>query len=95
MQALVLTAPHEFEIGDIPRPEPKENEVLCRVRAIAIASATLAAQTQVTGTIADIAELAATLPPRVPVTVIIGQVARTRAASGAEVISIIAARAAQ
>ena len=36
MQALVLTAPHAFEIGDIPKPEPKENEVLCRVRAIAI-----------------------------------------------------------
>ena len=36
MQALVLTAPHAFEIGDIPRPEPRENEVLCRVRAIAI-----------------------------------------------------------
>src|SRR3979411_2105679 len=36
MQALVLTAPHAFEIGDIPKPEPRENEVLCRVRAIAI-----------------------------------------------------------
>ena len=36
MQALVLTAPHAFEISDIPKPEPKENEVLCRVRAIAI-----------------------------------------------------------
>ncbi|MEP7003296.1 MAG: zinc-binding dehydrogenase [Chloroflexota bacterium] len=36
MQALVLTAPHAFEIGDIPKPEPKENEVLCRVKAIAI-----------------------------------------------------------
>jgi len=37
MQALVLTAPHEFEIRDdvaIPRPGP--NEVLARVRAIAI-----------------------------------------------------------
>lgn len=63
--------------------------------AIAVASATLAAQTQVTGTIADIAELAATLPPRVPVTVIIGQVARTRAAVSADVISFKTARAAQ
>lgn len=36
MQALVLTAPHAFEIGDLPRPAPLENEVLCRVRAIAI-----------------------------------------------------------
>ncbi len=36
MQALVLTAPHAFEIRDIPRPEPSENEVLCRVKAIAI-----------------------------------------------------------
>src|SRR5258708_39751053 len=36
MQALVLTAPHAFEIGDIPTPEAKENEVLCRVKAIAI-----------------------------------------------------------
>ena len=36
MQALVLTAPHAFEISDIPKPEPKANEVLCRVRAVAI-----------------------------------------------------------
>jgi L-iditol 2-dehydrogenase len=36
MQALVLTAPHAFEISDVPKPEPKANEVLCRVRAIAI-----------------------------------------------------------
>ncbi len=36
MEALVLTAPHEFEIRDVPRPEPGTNEVLCRVRAIAI-----------------------------------------------------------
>lgn len=36
MQALVLTAPHEFRVSDIPRPEPSANEVLCRVRAIAI-----------------------------------------------------------
>jgi len=37
MQALVLTAPHEFEIrDDQPIPRPRENEVLARVRAIAI-----------------------------------------------------------
>src|SRR5487761_2730455 len=36
MDALVLTAPHAFEIRDVPRPEPAANEVLCRVRAIAI-----------------------------------------------------------
>ena len=36
MEALVLTAPHAFEIRDVPRPEPAPNEVLCRVRAIAI-----------------------------------------------------------
>lgn len=37
MQALVLTAPHEFEIrDDIAVPSPKANEVLARVRAIAI-----------------------------------------------------------
>ena len=36
MEALVLTAPHEFEIREVPRPEPAANEVLCRVRAIAI-----------------------------------------------------------
>jgi len=36
VQALVLTAPHEFRIDDVPRPDPRDNEVLCRVRAIAI-----------------------------------------------------------
>jgi len=36
VQALVLTAPHEFEIRDVPKPAPEDNEVLCRVRAIAI-----------------------------------------------------------
>lgn len=36
MGALVLTAPHEFEIRRVPVPSPRENEVLCRVRAIAI-----------------------------------------------------------
>ena len=37
MRALVLTAPHEFEIReDVARPVPGPNEVLCRVKAIAI-----------------------------------------------------------
>jgi L-iditol 2-dehydrogenase len=37
MQALVLTGPHEFEIReDVPIPRPGSNEVLARVRAIAI-----------------------------------------------------------
>jgi L-iditol 2-dehydrogenase len=36
MNALVLTAPHEFEIRDVPKPAPASNEVLCRVKAIAI-----------------------------------------------------------
>ena len=46
--------------------------------AVAIASATLAAQAQVGGTVATIASLAATLPAKAPVTVIIGKVARER-----------------
>src|SRR5439155_1189370 len=37
MQALVLTGPHDFEIRqDVPIPHPGPNEVLARVRAIAI-----------------------------------------------------------
>src|SRR5256885_5687648 len=36
MQALVLAARHEFAIKDVPPPRPGPNEVLCRVRAIAI-----------------------------------------------------------
>src|SRR5439155_21160837 len=36
MKALVLTAPHEFAIKEIACPKPGPNEVLCRVRAIAI-----------------------------------------------------------
>jgi len=55
--------------------------------AVAVASATLAAQAQVAGTIADIADLAATLPARVPVTVIIGRIARQRLATSAAVIA--------
>src|SRR2546425_9613032 len=36
MQALVLTAPHAFEVKEVACPSPSSNEVLCRVRAIAI-----------------------------------------------------------
>lgn len=36
MSALVLTAPREFHIGRVPVPTHGPNEVLCRVRAIAI-----------------------------------------------------------
>src|SRR3989441_13342454 len=36
MQALVLTAPHAFEVKEVACPRPASNEVLCRVRAIAI-----------------------------------------------------------
>lgn len=46
--------------------------------AVAIASATLPAQAQVSGTITTVAGLAGSLPPGAPVTVVIGRVARTR-----------------
>lgn len=46
--------------------------------AVAIASATLPAQTLVRGTIATVAGLAGTLPPGAPVTVVVGRVARDR-----------------
>jgi L-iditol 2-dehydrogenase len=36
MKALVLTAPNEFSIEDVAKPSPGPNEVLCRVRAVAI-----------------------------------------------------------
>jgi L-iditol 2-dehydrogenase len=36
MRALVVTAPNEFAVADVPRPRPEEFEVLCRVRAAAI-----------------------------------------------------------
>jgi L-iditol 2-dehydrogenase len=36
MRALVLRAPNDFSVEDVPRPEPGPFEVLCRVRAIAI-----------------------------------------------------------
>jgi uroporphyrin-III C-methyltransferase/precorrin-2 dehydrogenase/sirohydrochlorin ferrochelatase len=46
--------------------------------AVAIASATLPGQAQVSGRVAAIAGLAATLPAKAPVTVVIGRVARER-----------------
>jgi len=36
MRALVLPEPGKFEIQDAPVPSPKENEVLCKIRAVAI-----------------------------------------------------------
>jgi uroporphyrin-III C-methyltransferase/precorrin-2 dehydrogenase/sirohydrochlorin ferrochelatase len=48
--------------------------------AVAIASATLPAQAQVSGTLATVAGLAGSLPPGAPVTVVIGRVARGRSA---------------
>lgn len=51
--------------------------------AVAIASATLPGQAQVAGTIATIKDLAASLPPGAPVTVVIGKVARDRAQGAA------------
>jgi L-iditol 2-dehydrogenase len=36
MRALVLHAPDDFSIEDVPRPEPGPYEVLCRVRAVAM-----------------------------------------------------------
>ena len=36
MQALVLPSPGKFEIQILPVPEPGPNEVLCRVRSVAI-----------------------------------------------------------
>ncbi|MBI2755308.1 MAG: alcohol dehydrogenase catalytic domain-containing protein [Chloroflexi bacterium] len=36
MRALVLTAPHEHEIRDVPTPRPGPMEVLCLVEAVAI-----------------------------------------------------------
>src|SRR5215208_1078196 len=36
MRALVVSAPNEFAITDVPRPQPGEYEVLCKVRAVAI-----------------------------------------------------------
>ena len=36
MRTLVLPKPGKFEIQDAPVPSPKENEVLCKIRAVAI-----------------------------------------------------------
>jgi L-iditol 2-dehydrogenase len=36
MRALVVSAPNEFAVEDVPRPRPGDFEVLCRVRAVAI-----------------------------------------------------------
>jgi L-iditol 2-dehydrogenase len=36
MKALVLTSPGAFEIADVPVPKPGPQEVLCRIRAVAI-----------------------------------------------------------
>ena len=36
MKALVLKGPNDFEIQELPTPQPKGDEVLCRVKAVAI-----------------------------------------------------------
>jgi L-iditol 2-dehydrogenase len=36
MDALVVTAPHEFSIEQVAVPAPGDNEVMCRVRSVAI-----------------------------------------------------------
>ncbi len=36
MQALVLTSPGSFEVSTVPVPKPGPQEVLCRIRAVAI-----------------------------------------------------------
>src|ERR671933_30089 len=36
MRALVVSAPNEFAIEEVPRRRPGDFEVLCRVRAVAI-----------------------------------------------------------
>jgi L-iditol 2-dehydrogenase len=36
MKALVLTEPGKFEIQEVPEPKPGPDEVLCRIRAVAI-----------------------------------------------------------
>ena len=36
MKALVLNGPNDFEIQELPTPKPKGDEVLCRVKAVAI-----------------------------------------------------------
>ena len=36
MKAVVLKGPNDFELQEVPTPRPTGDEVLCRVRAIAI-----------------------------------------------------------
>ena len=36
MKALVLTAPNEFAVEEVPKPTPGPQEVLCRVNAVTI-----------------------------------------------------------
>ena len=36
MKALVLNGPNDFEIQEVPTPQPSGDEVLCRVKAVAI-----------------------------------------------------------
>jgi uroporphyrin-III C-methyltransferase/precorrin-2 dehydrogenase/sirohydrochlorin ferrochelatase len=60
--------------------------------AVAIASATLPEQAQVSGTVATIAGLAAALPAGAPVTVVIGKVARERGSAGGAVVPFQRAR---
>ena len=36
MKALVLNGPNDFEIKELPTPKPTGDEVLCRVKAVAI-----------------------------------------------------------
>jgi L-iditol 2-dehydrogenase len=36
MKALVLKGPNDFEMQELPTPQPKGDEVLCRVKAVAI-----------------------------------------------------------
>ena len=36
MKALILHGPNEFSIETMPTPQPKGDEVLCRVKAVAI-----------------------------------------------------------
>jgi uroporphyrin-III C-methyltransferase/precorrin-2 dehydrogenase/sirohydrochlorin ferrochelatase len=64
----------EFALSAVAAGLPPETP------AVAIASATLPAQAQVSGTITTVAGLAGSLPPGAPVTVVIGRVARERTA---------------
>jgi uroporphyrin-III C-methyltransferase/precorrin-2 dehydrogenase/sirohydrochlorin ferrochelatase len=61
--------------------------------AVAIASATLPNETHVAGTVAEIADLAAELPPGAPVTVILGWVARRHVRAASEPLPFLKALA--